>query len=160
MKSRIFPGILLLGFGCYFFIDNWFPSSWGYLQSWPTLLVIIGIAFIGQAYIGKDYESIFPGVMFTGIGIHFHVVYQLGLWSNHFGVFVLIIALSFLLYYQKKGDGFAIGVSFLILAVFLLFSDKVTTTIGFIETSISMIQRFWPLIFIGVGLFLLFFKRK
>ncbi|MET3697360.1 hypothetical protein SAMN05877753_105268 [Bacillus oleivorans] len=159
MKNRIFPGILLLGFGCYFFIDDWIPG-WGFLQSWPTLLAIIGLAFLGQAYIGKDYESIIPGVIFTGIGIHFHVVSQLALWASHFGVFVLVIALGFLLYYQKKGDGLAVGLSFLILAVFLLFSDKVATGIGVLESSIAFIQRFWPLVFIIFGLVLLFFKRK
>ncbi|WP_243297432.1 LiaI-LiaF-like domain-containing protein [Bacillus litorisediminis] len=159
MKHRIFPGILLLGFGCYFFIDDWIPE-WGFLQSWPTLLAIIGVAFLGQAYIGKDYESIIPGVIFIGIGIHFHVVAQLSLWAGHFGVFVLVIALAFLLYYQKKGDGLGVGLSFLILAVFLLFSDKVATGIGFLETSIAFIQRFWPFVFIVLGLILLFFKRK
>lgn len=159
MKQNIFPGILLLGFGCYFFIDDWIPA-WNYLQAWPTLLVIIGFAFLGQAYIGKNYESIIPGVIFTGVGIHFHVIQQLVLWANYFGVFVLIIALAFLLYYQKKGDGLILGISFLVLAIFLLFSDKVATGIGFIETSMIFIQRFWPFVFIGFGLFLLFFRRK
>ena len=159
MKLRMFPGILLLGFGCYFFIDDWMPE-WSFLQSWPTLLVIIGLAFLGQAYIGKDYESIIPGVIVTGIGVHFHVVSQLSLWASHLGVFVLVIALGFLLYYQKKRDGLIIGLAFLILAIFLLFSDKAATGIGFLETSIASIQRFWPFVFIILGLILLFFKKK
>lgn len=160
MKQRIFPAILLVGFGVYFFIDDWGQPSWSFLQSWPTLLLIVGVAFLGQAYIGKEHGMILPGIILTGFGIHFHVVGQLALWANDFGVFILIIALGFLLHYQKTGDGLFYGVAFLLLSVLLLFYDKVATGFGFLENGVSTIRQIWPYLFIGSGLFLLFFKRK
>lgn len=79
-NQKIFPGLILLGFGLYFYLEH---SQIDILKEYltlPTLLIIVGIAFLGQGYGGKDYEAILPGVILTGFGIHFHIVNRLSIW--------------------------------------------------------------------------------
>ena len=84
-NQRIFPGIILIGFGVFFFWQQSKISLFAEFISWPTLLMIVGIAFLCQGYGGKDYESILPGVILTGFGLHFHVVNYLSIWPNTIG---------------------------------------------------------------------------
>lgn len=128
--------------------------------TWPTLLLIVGVAFLFQGYGAKDYEAIFPGVILTGFGIHFHVVNRLEIWPDHIGAFILIIALGFLLRYQKVGAGLFQGLLFLTLAICLLFYDKIVQWFGLVESSVSIAWKFWPIALVCVGCYLLFIRKK
>lgn len=128
--------------------------------SWPSLLMIVGIAFLCQGYGGREYESIFPGVILTGFGLHFHLVNRLSIWPNSLGIFILIIALGFLLRYQKLGTNLFYGLLFLALACLLLFYDKAMSWLGMLETNIANIAQLWPFALILIGVYLLFFKKK
>lgn len=120
-NQRIFPGIILIGFGAYFFLQQSNIPALQPLNTWPTLLMIVGIAFLFQGYGAKDYNAILPGVILFGFGLHFHVVNRLEIWPDHIGTFILIIALGFLLRHQKTGTGIFQGILFLILAALMLF---------------------------------------
>lgn len=159
-KQNIFPGIILIGFGLYFFLQQTEVSILKPFYSWPSLLIIVGIAFLCQGYLAKDYESILPGTILTGFGIHFHVVEHYSLWPNHIGVFILIISLGFLLRYQKLKTGLFHGLLFLIISILLLFYDRFANWFGLLETSMKTVWNFWPVLLIGIGLFLLIFKKK
>ncbi|WP_210366724.1 DUF5668 domain-containing protein [Bacillus sp. REN3] len=159
-NQKIVPGIILLGFGIYFYLEQAKVSLFQEFYDWPTLLMIVGIAFLVQGYRGRDYESIFPGVILVGFGIHFHIVNRFELWPDHLGAFILIIALGFLLRYQKTGNGLFYGVLFLIIAGMLLFYDRVTRWFGLMGTDISTAWRFWPAALVIIGIYLLFFKKK
>ena len=129
--------------------------------TWPTLLIIVGIAFLGQGYGGKDYEAILPGVILTGFGIHFHIVNRLSIWPDHIGIFILIISLGFF-YYVIKGQGMVLfhGVLFLIISIILLFYNEVLQWLGLLENKAGNIINLWPFLLIILGIYLLFFKRK
>ncbi len=129
-KQKIVPAILLIGFGIYFYLQQETNSLFHEFSTWPTLLIIVGVAFLVQGYWGRDYESIFPGVILSGIGVHFHIANKFALWPDHLGAFLLIIALGFFLRYQKTGNGLFYGVLFLILAGVLLFYDKLPASFG------------------------------
>ncbi len=159
-NQRIFPGIILIGFGVFFFWQQSEISLFAGFISWPTLLMIVGIAFLCQGYGGKDYESILPGVILTGFGLHFHVVNYLSIWPNTMGTFILIIALGFLLRYQKLGTNLFYGILFLALAALLLFYDKVMGWFGLFENNITTFAQLWPFALILIGVYLLFLKRK
>ena len=159
-NQRIFPGIILIGFGVFFFWQQAEISLFAEFISWPSLLMIVGIAFLCQGYGGKEYESIFPGVILTGYGLHFHIVNHLSIWPNSLGVFILIVALGFLLRYQKLGTNLFYGILFLALAGLLLFYDKVMSWFGLLETNIATFAHLWPFALILIGVFLLFFKKK
>ncbi|WP_394233134.1 LiaI-LiaF-like domain-containing protein [Niallia oryzisoli] len=159
-NQRIFPGIILIGFGIFFFLQQANLPLFAEFMTWPTILMIVGIAFLCQGYGGKDYESILPGVILTGFGFHFHVVNRLSIWPNALGVFILIIALGFLLRYQKTRNGLFQGVLFLSLSGLLLFYNQVMSWFGLLEHNITAYSKFWPVALILVGIYLLFLKSK
>jgi len=159
-RHPIFPGFILLGFGAYFFLERSNIYILEGFYSWPTLLFIIGIAFTLQAYIGKEYESILPGVIFLGLGIHFHVVHKIDFWPDHIGAFILIISLGFFLKHQKTKTGLLYGLLFLILAFLQLFYDQIANWLGLLENSMSVLLNAWPILLMIIGGYLLFFKRK
>lgn len=158
-NQRLFPGMILLGFGSYFFLQQIQIPTLQPFYTWPTLLIIVGAAFLIQGYGAKDYEAILPGVILAGFGLHFHIVNRLDIWPDHIGSFILIIALGFLLRYLKTGAGLFQGFLFLILAILLLFYDSILGWLGILQSSVSSVWRFWPLLMIAAGLFFLI-KRK
>ncbi|PLR75482.1 hypothetical protein CU633_20720 [Bacillus sp. V3-13] len=159
-NQRIFPGIILIGFGVYFYLQQSQFTLFQEFYTWPTLLMIVGIAFLGQGYGARDYEAILPGVILVGFGLHFHVVNRLEIWPDHIGTFILVIALGFLLRYQKAGNGLFQGFLFLALAALLMFYDKIARWFGLLENSVSLAWRFWPAVLVLIGVYMLFFKKK
>jgi hypothetical protein len=159
-NQRIFPGIILIGFGAYFFLQQTNFSPLQPFYTWPTLLLIVGGAFLFQAYGARDYEAILPGVILAGFGLHFHVVNRLEIWPDHIGTFILIIALGFLLRHQKTGTGLFQGILFLILAAMLLFYDRVIEWMGLLENGVSSAWRFWPILLMLIGFYFLIAKKK
>ncbi|SEM33803.1 hypothetical protein SAMN05192533_102234 [Mesobacillus persicus] len=161
MKSQnTIPGIILIGFGVYYYLQQTNIILFDQFYTWPTLMLIVGLAFLVQAYRGNDYDSILPGVILFGFGIHLHIVGRLSIWPDHLGAFILIIALAFLLRYQKTGTGLFHGILFLILAALLLFYEQISNWLATLETGLAVVWKFWPIALILIGIYLLFFKRK
>jgi hypothetical protein len=159
-NQKIFPGIILIGFGAYFFMQQSGITVFEKFYTWPTLLMIVGLAFLGQGYIAKDYEAILPGVILLGFGVHFHVVGHLAFWPNQIGTFILIIAIGFFLRYQKTKNGLFQSILFLVLALLSLFYSRVASYLGLLENSVSIAWKFWPIILIVLGIYFLFIKKK
>lgn len=159
-QQRIFPGFILIGFGLYFYLQQKNIVLFQEFFTWPTLLMIVGIAFLGQGYGARDYEAILPGTILVGFGLHFHVVNKLEIWPDHMGTFILIISLGFLLRYQKTRNGLFQGILFLTLSVILLFYDKVVGYLGLIEGRVGSAWEFWPIVIIVIGVYLLFIRKK
>lgn len=130
------------------------------LYTWPTLLTIVGIGFLAQAYGLKQYEFIFPGIILAGLGIHFHVAQKLEIWPDHVGVFLLIVSLGLLLTYVKTGTGLLQGILFLCVAVLTLFFDRLEEWALQQNYDLSLVSNLWPFLFIAIGLYLLISKRK
>lgn len=159
-NQRIFPGVIFIGVGAYFFLQQSGFSIGKQFFTWPTLLIIVGIAFLGQGYWEKEYESILPGVIFLGFGLHFQFLNRYPFWANHVGSFVLIIALGYLLRYQKTHSGLFQATLFFILAMFLLFYDNMTAYFGLLQSKVSIIWKFWPLLIMAIGAYFLFKRKK
>jgi Domain of unknown function (DUF5668) len=160
-NQRIFPGIILIGFGAYLFLQQFGIPALQPLYSWPTLLIIIGIAFLGQGYSAKDNEAILPGVLFTGFGLHFHMAGHLAFWpTNTIGMLVLFISIGFFLRFQKTNSSLFQAILFLVLAFLLLFYDKVIGYLDFLQTGVNFVSKFWPAIIILVGIYFLLRKKK
>lgn len=159
-NQRYFPGIILLGFGLYFFTQQTkIPFLIEYM-TWPTLLILVGFAFLTQGYKGNTYEAILPGVILTGFGFHFHVVEVFSIWPDASGALILFIALGFILRYQKSGDGLAPGILFLAIAGLLIFYDNILSWFGLLGDRINMALQYWPFLLIIIGIYLLFFRKK
>lgn len=154
--QRILPGIILIGFGLYFFLERSQIQIFTGFYSWPTLFCIVGLAFLIQAYYGKDVHAILPGVILFGFGAHFHLVKLLNFWPSHFGVFILIISIGFILQARKTKSGMFYGVTLCILAIFILFYDKVTSLLSLTQNVVN----FWPFVLMAFGVYVLFFRKK
>lgn len=159
-NQRLFPGIILIGFGAYFLLQQLNLSALQPFFIWPTLLIIVGLAFLFQGYGAKDYHAILPGVILTGFGLHFHMVNRLAIWPDNIGIFILIIALGLLLQSIKTGVGLFQGILFLILAFLHLFYDQVIGWFDLLGNGVSSAWKFWPALLILFGIYFLFFKRK
>lgn len=159
-KQRLFSGIILIGFGAYFLLQQLNLSAVQPFLIWPTLLIIIGLAFLFEGYGAKDNHSILPGVILTGFGLHFHMVDRLAVWPDNVGIFILIIALGLLLQSLKTGVGFFQGILFLILAFLYLFYDRVIGWFDLLGNGVASAWKFWPALLILFGIYLLFIKRK
>lgn len=161
LKSQhIFPGVILISFGMYFFFQQSnvdFPIP---LYSWPTIFILIGIAFLCQSYLGKNLEMILPGIIFLGVGFHFHTIKYFTIWPDHIGPIILFISLGFFLRYFKTRNGLFYGWLFLLLAIFHLFYEKIFAQLGNFKNNLVDFSSFWPFVLIIIGGYLLFFKRK
>lgn len=160
-NQRIFPGIILIGFGAFLFLQQSGFTALQTLYSWPTLLIIVGVAFLGQGYSAKDYEAILPGVIISGFGLHFHLAGKIAFWPNNtIGMLVLFISIGCFLRFQKNNNGLFQAFLFLVLALLLLFYDKVAEYLGLLQNGLSFVWKFWPAIIILVGIYFLFRKKK
>ncbi|MGP7816803.1 LiaI-LiaF-like domain-containing protein [Niallia sp. 01092] len=161
MKTqKLFSGMILIGFGLYILLKEYPIPSLSSLFVWPTLLLIVGIAFLFQGYWGKDHGSILPGVVLTGFGLHFHLVNKLAIWPDHTGTFLLIIALGFILQQQKSGQGMMNGLLFLLLAIFLLFNQDILKSLGFLKISTNTMNKIIPILFLLLGAYYLLTRKK
>jgi len=159
-NQRIFPGIILLGFGLYFFGQQVNITLLTEMMSWPTLMMIVGIAFLCQGYGGKDYDAILPGVILTGFGFHFHVVNRFSIWPDASGALILFIALGSILRYQKTGNGLFQGILFLAIAGLMIFYNKIMSWLGLLKNNVDSVIQYWPILLIVIGVYLLFFRKK
>ena len=78
-QSKTFIGVLLIGFGLFFVLQQYSIPILSRFDTWPTILIILGMAFLAQGYLNKQPESILPGGILTGLGIHFHALHH---WHN------------------------------------------------------------------------------
>ncbi len=160
-NQQIFPGIILIGFGAYFLLQQTGITLFQHFFTWPTLLIIVGIAFLGQGYSAREYEAILPGVIMCGFGLHFHLSGHVAFWpTNMIGMLILIIAVGFFLRFQKTNNGLFQAFLFLIIAVLLLFYDKIAGYFGLLQNGMNFIWKFWPALLIVVGIYFLLRKKK
>ncbi|MEH7273013.1 hypothetical protein [Neobacillus vireti] len=119
------------------------------------------MAFLGQGYSANDYEAILPGVIIAGFGLHFHLAGKISFWPNNtIGMLVLFISIGCFLRFQKNNNGLFQAFLFLVLALLLLFYDKVTDYLNLLQNGLSFAWKFWPAIIILVGVYFLFRRKK
>lgn len=72
-KHATFSGIILVGLGVYFLVNQLHSSFSHLFQDWPALLMIFGAALIGQAYSAREYQHLFPGILLFGFDFTFYL---------------------------------------------------------------------------------------
>ncbi|WP_373562358.1 LiaI-LiaF-like domain-containing protein [Halobacillus litoralis] len=157
-KNHTLLGFLFIGLGAYFFLRHLNIPHLQPFYSWPFLLVLIGAAFLFHSYVSRDTSSLFTGTIVTGFGIHFLAVDQLAFWRDHWGVYLCIVGAAFLLQYRKTKKGLVPALVLLGTGAFVLFSPTLPAWIQWINQFFLLIERFWPLVLIAFGLYLL--KKK
>src|SRR5699024_6768473 len=111
---------LLIGFGTYFLIRQLDLQLFANFYSWPTFLLIVGIAYLIHGFTIKNEDDIFIGVILTGLGIHFHGIENYRFWFDHWSIFALIFGLAYMIRFCGRKKGF-FQVFFFLRFAFLLF---------------------------------------
>lgn len=158
-KQNIFLGFLLIGIGAYFLLRQLQVPLLTNFYSWQTILIVIGLAYLLQSYISKDYKNLFPGVIIFGLGIHFHGLEHYTFWVDHWGMYPLIIAIAFLIRFQKTRSGLFPGLLLLAISLFAIFTSNKPGWFTWIDQTVGILEKFWPLVLIVVGAFMLFRKK-
>ncbi|KSU83752.1 DUF5668 domain-containing protein [Fictibacillus enclensis] len=158
MKSKgSFSGIVLLGIGLFFLAQQMKVTYVAPYLTWPTFLIIIGLAFLVQSGGGKDGASSFSAILLLGLGIHFHAIHHIDSWPNQPATIILIIGLAFLYMYKQTKEGLLAGIVLIAIAAWNFFNKSQTPSI---TEWFSSVEGFWPFVLIAVGAYFVFIKKK
>lgn len=146
---------ILIGIGLFFLVRELKVPIFTDFYSWQTLLIIIGSAFLIYSYQSKNYQHIFTGTLILGIGIHLHGVEHYSFWIDHWGIYVIILGLAFLLRSIKIKSGFFLGFLFLGIGGLAVFSEQFNRYFHWMNDLSHFIERFWPILLILLGIVLL-----
>lgn len=157
-KRNSFTGYVLVGIGTYFLLRELEIPVLKNFYSWPTLLMIIGVALIIHSYNSRDYQHLFSGTILAGLGIHFHGLENYDFWVDHWAVYPLIVGIAFLVRYIKTKNGLFPAVVLIGFSAIMLSSVRIPAWLGWIYTAIDYLQKFWPIVLIVLGIY--FLKKK
>ncbi len=158
-KNNSFAAYLLIGIGIYFLCKQLEIPIFMNFYSWPTLLMITGIAFLLHSYRAKDYQNLFTGILIFGLGIHFHGLENYSFWIDHWAVYPFIVGIAFIFRYLKTKSGLFVGVILTGISSIMLFSITVPRWFNWIYDITSLIENFWAIAIIILGVYLLIRKK-
>lgn len=156
----MFFGVLLVGFGIFFLLNELHMSIAAKIYTWPVLLILIGAALLTESALSQDHSNLLASYILITLGIHFYVSEQIPFWPTNISMVVFMVAISFLLSARKAKSGFFQGGTLLIIAILMMFSDRLKLFLPKVEDGVNYLTTFWPILLLLVGLYLLFFKRK
>ncbi len=146
-------GFLLILLGVLFLGNNlaWFNLDWENL--WPLVMILGGILFwIGWIGNRKEVGLLMPGTILTTYGLLFLYCSQDGWYQMDrlWPVFLLGPGLGFFFMYLlgSRERGLLIPASILTVLAILFWAGE------------NVFHFFWPILLIGVGIYLLFFRRR
>lgn len=157
-KKNSFTAYILIGIGLYFLIRQLDLPLFGAFVSWPTLLIIIGGSLLLHSYSARDYQHLFSGTVLLGLGIHFHGLIYYDFWIDHWAIYLLIVGIAFIIRFLRTKNGLLPGALLISIALLILFSVHVPPWLGWVDHITLFIEKFWPIVLIILGIFLL--KKK
>lgn len=158
-KNNSIAAYLLIGIGIYFFLKQFdIPFIKGF-DSWPTLLITIGIVFLLHSFKTRDYENLFIGIIILGLGIHFYGLKNYPFWPEHWTIYPFIIGIAYLLRFFKTKNGLFPGILLTGISSIMLFSVTVPSSLSWIYHITDLLESFWPIAMIVLGIYLLIWKK-
>jgi len=155
-KQHVFIGIII-AIGSYLLLETLHPAYLTSFNNWPTLFILLGLAFILYSYFSTDTDSIFIGVLLLALGIHYHFYQHIIWWPNGWAAYGLSISLAFFAqYYKTRKKGLKTGLFFLILSLVDLFYSGAQMLTSHIT---ALVGNLWPIALILVGFYLIFKKK-
>ncbi len=158
-KQDAFIAYILIGIGVYFLIKQLELQIFSPFYSWPTFLIIIGIAFLIHSYSTNDYDHIFTGALLLGLGIHFHGLENYDFWFDHWSAYALITGIAFIIRYVRTKKGLIPGAVLIGIALLMIFSVTLPEWFKWIYGLVEFLESFWPVALIVFGVYLLRFKK-
>ncbi|SDQ45800.1 hypothetical protein SAMN05216232_1674 [Virgibacillus subterraneus] len=157
-RQNSFVAYILIGIGVYFLLRELRIPIITDFYSWPTFLIIIGLALLIHSYTSKDYQHLFSGTIVLGLGIHFHGIEHYAFWIDHWAVYPMIVGIAFIIRSLRTKKGFLTGLIFTGTSILFMFSVKLPPTFNWIYDVTAFLEKFWPVILIGIGIYWL--KKK
>lgn len=158
-RQNFFIGYVFIGIGVFFLLKQLKVPIFTDFYSWPTLLIIVGLALLIYSYRFKEYQSLFSGTFVLGLGIHFHGLAHYDFWINHWAMYTLIIGIAFIIRSLKTKKGFLLGSMFIVISLFFIYSFKLPDKLEWLYRIPNYIGDYWPIILIIVGIFILIRKK-
>ncbi len=158
-KQHALSAYVLIGIGIYFLVKQLDLALFDNFYSWPTFLIIIGIAFLIHSYSAKEFNNIFTGVLLLGLGIHFHGLENYDFWFDHWSAYALIVGVAFFIRYLKIGSGLIPAAILVGIALLMIFSVTLPEWFHWIYGVVEFLETFWPVALIAIGVYLLRFKK-
>ncbi|WP_047985005.1 LiaI-LiaF-like domain-containing protein [Ornithinibacillus californiensis] len=159
MKNKnTLTAYLLIGIGLYFLLRQLRLPIFTDFYSWPTILIIIGLALLIYSFQIKDYNQLFSGTLLLGLGIHFHGIRHYSFWIDHWAMYPLIIGIAFLVKYMKTKQGLVPGLVLIIIACIFIFSINIPSWFNWVNDIVNFINVYWPIVLVAIGIYLL--KKK
>ena len=159
-KITLLPTMLLLGIGIFYSIQKLNIHLFEGQNSWPFLLILLGLTFLVSGHFEQDASAILPGIILAGLGIHFHFASKIASWPDYPAAFLFILSLGMILTATKTKTGYQQGLIILAIGLFLHFFHKIIQSLTIIENGVDFIETYWPLLFIVIGDLLLVLRRR
>lgn len=131
-------------------------------ESFPTgitTVTIFGIGFLVQAAKGRQPDLYLPGTIMSGVGISYFLENLFSNWPNALGSVVVITGLSLIFHSFKKGGSVVLGLITTLVGICIVFQERFYFISDIFNKSADILNTFWPLIIIGVGLYALLRKN-
>ena len=161
-RSSIIVGTILILVGALFLLVQFFPGLAINLdigRQWPLIVVSVGGLFILSAFLGAPTLAI-PGSIVAGVGGILYVQNLTNAWSSWSYVWALIpgfvgfgLILSGLLGHRRR-TSWREG------SRLLLISAVLFTIFGAFFNGLGDLGRFWPVLLIGLGIWMLWPRRS
>jgi|SRR5699024_6346880 len=158
-KQHAFIAYILIGLGVYFLIQQLDLAFFRSFYSWPTFLMIIGIAFLIHSYSTNEHQHIFTGILLLGLGIHFHGLENYDFWFDHWSAYALIVGLAFFIRFLKTKKGLLPAAILIGLALLMIFSVSLPEWFHWINDVAEFVETFWPVALIVIGVYFLWYKK-
>ncbi|MBB5172652.1 hypothetical protein [Texcoconibacillus texcoconensis] len=156
-RQGLFYGLLLINIGSYFLLLQWDVPISNQWLTWPTLLFMIGFAFLFHGFWVKYPDHTFVGTLLCGLSAHFHALNFFQTWPSHWGMYTLVISLAFFIrYLQSKRRGLTIAIILLILSLLSFFYQPFLSSF---HRVFEAIDQLWPVALMILGVYLLIFKK-
>ncbi|RFA34554.1 hypothetical protein CAI16_11010 [Virgibacillus dokdonensis] len=158
-KQNTLTAYLLIGIGLFFLLKQLNIPILNNFYSWQTIIIIIGLVLLIHSYITKNYQNLFSGTILLGLGIHFYGLAYYPFWIDHWAMYVLIVGVAFIVRFLQTKEGLIPGILLTAFSLVMMFSVQLPSWFNWIYTIVDVMERFWPVLLIIFGLFLLT-KRK
>ena len=158
-KQNLFVAYLMIGLGIYFLLKQLDLPIFTNFYSWPTILMIIGVAALLHSNSSKDHQNLLSGIIVLGFGIHFHGLSNYNYWVDHWAVYPFIIGIAFIIRFLRTKNGLFIGIILVGFSSLMLFSISIPSWFNWIYSITELFEKFWPIAIIVLGIYLLNKKR-
>lgn len=155
--SILLPGLLLAAS-----LFAWLQSGQVHLFAnqgeWPVLLMLLGAVLLYQGKKEAAGPHVLIGLLLFGIGLHFFAKPELSWWPGDFEMILFVFGFS--LFAAARKEYVYEAAAMIGFSLFLYFFKQITTWLESVHIPTEHFKTYWPYVFIGISLLLLFIKRN